>query len=396
MEYTSALIFGGIFAQLSLWASKFILVRQPTLGMKRRLLPKDGRISRGKVAQIEAAISSPFNRYVFRALAPILVAFLVVLAATAFSQPLNPFGILAYLGSLGVGYPFLLHFPLTDHRRRLAVLCSRLLVRHTRPEVSEEVMARIVHSSSPVVRLAAIQGLRELGTPAGIEMLRRLSDDPHHKVAADARNAVSDLLPVMTGTQVLSVRTMETYVREHEYWGTHTTSTTWIDDPKPADQLAEITLQIEDIVFSQLPIRRAFPDVYCMDCYARAEAMRHGEWEWIRCKRCQEVHGLRIGVKKAVGQIGGVDTPRLEAGILYLPVWNEAEHQARYAELDELQVIGGKAIHYDWAVGSLVQKIHDQHIGPAYTTTVRLIGQPTLETNSLQLLRSLDPSATSS
>lgn len=390
-----ALSLGIVLGLNALAVSKRLLKRQPSLRMKRNLIPRTGSVTVKRLKTIERAMTSWLNRYTLIGLLPIGITIVGLGAAIPISSESGLTAMIGLAISLIGGYAFMLHFPLTEHRNRLSFMASRQLVRHTRPEISEEILARVAESSSPMTRLAAVEGLRELGTSTGNELLRKLSEDKSDPVAAAARDALSDLLPVLKGDQVLSVRTMETYVREHEFWEKKVRSQSWLDNPGPSDQLAEITRQIDDIVFSQLPVRRAFPFVYCMDCYSRAEEMRHNEWEWIRCKQCKEVHGLRIGVKKAVGQIGGESKEFMEGGILYLPLWDEASHQARYAELDELQVIGGKAIHYDWAVGSLVQKIHDHHQGPAYATTVRLLGQPPLEMNSLQLLRSLDPSATS-
>ncbi|MFN8394094.1 MAG: HEAT repeat domain-containing protein [Bacteroidia bacterium] len=390
-----ALVFGIVVAANALATSKRILNRLPTLRMKRNLIPRTGTVTPKRLKTIERAMSSWVNRYTLLGLLPIGISAVGLGIASPFFGELGVAALLGLAGFLVLGYAFLLHFPLTEHRKRLSFMASRQLVRHTRPEISEEILTRVAESSSPMTRLAAVEGLRELGTATGNELLRQLSEDKNDPVAAAARDALSNLLPVLKGGQTLSVRTMETYVREHEFWEKKVRSQSWLDNPGPSDQLAEITRQIDDIVFSQLPIRRAYPYVYCMDCYSRAEEMRHNEWEWIRCKQCKEVHGLKIGVRKVVGQIGGESTSHFEEGTLYLPLWDEGSHQARYAELDELQVIGGKEINYDWAVGALLQKIHDHHQGPAYTTGVRLIGQPRLEMNSLQLLRSLDPSATS-
>jgi hypothetical protein len=246
--------------------------------------------------------------------------------------------------------------------------------------------------SDPHVRFAATMGLRELGTNSGMEALQKLSDDSDHRVAGEARDAVSDLLPVLKGNAMLSVRTMETYVQEHQFLEKSRGSSRPDKVHEAFDKLYEITNQIDEIVFSQLPIRRSYPDVFCMDCYARAEDMRYEDWQWVRCKRCKEVHGLKIGVEKVVGQIGGDGDRALDNGLLYLNLWDEGNRKARYAELDVLEIVGGKPLNYDWAVSAVVDKMHNQHHGQANRISVKLVGNPSLEVNTLHLLRTLDSS----
>jgi hypothetical protein len=158
------------------------------------------------------------------------------------------------------------------------------------------------------------------------------------------------------------------------------------------ENFEEYARQMDDIVFSQLPLRRAYPDVYCKNCFARGEHQQYEEWDWVRCRQCKEVHALHPGVRQVIGQVGGDADWDLQDGKLRINLWDESQRKAHAADLDVLQVLGGKAIHYDWAVSALVNALHnhDQAIGSRLA--VQLVEAPALEANSLQLLKTLDQS----
>ena len=69
--------------------------------------------------------------------------------------------------------------------------------------------------------------------------------------------------------------------------------------------MARTSDQIDEIVFSQLPLRRAFPHVYCKKCNARAERKTYEGWAWMRCRKCEDALELTTGIVQVVGQIGG-------------------------------------------------------------------------------------------
>ena len=265
------------------------------------------------------------------------------------------------------------------------------LVRRAKPADAGPILARWSEHKDPVVRMAAVAGLRELGTNSGIETLKRMGEDAEQRVALSAKDSLDDLLPVLRGKMMLSVRTMDIYVEEHKFLEKQQGSKSAAIGESPADKLLEITRQIEEIVFSQLPLRRSFPDLFCEDCYSRAESLTYEEWEWVRCKVCHEVHGLKMGTVKIIGQIGGESNWMLDQGQLRVNLWDDLAHKARFGEVDILEIIGGKPINYDWAVNAVLEKIRNQNQGPANRISVKLSGNPALEVNTLHLLRSLDP-----
>jgi hypothetical protein len=388
-------VVAGIFPMIA--ANR--LLGSPPSGWLRRLLRAPGSKPESRYLQrATAAITQRFHASMWLAMAPVVATglFLTLYIISVWLSTGNvEFTLmLGFLGGVAASYPFLLHLQLPEFRKKVSGIAARQLARIAKPEDAGTILLAASTHSDPLVRLAAVAGLRELGTNSGVEALRKLSDDKNHEVAVQARDAMSDLLPVLKGEAMLSVRTMETYVQEHQFLQKNLKSSNADKAVKAFDKLHEITLQIDEIVYSQLAIRRSYPDVYCVDCYSRAEDLRYEEWEWVRCKQCKEVHGLKAGVQKVVGQIGGeaVDGGSvLQAGVLRVNLWDQASLKGGFGEVDVLEVVGGKAINYDWAVSAVIEKMHNHLQGPANRISVKLIGNPALEVNTLHLLRTLDP-----
>lgn len=388
------LILGMVAGIFSVVTCNRLLRRAPSGWIVRWLRPRGGSVTPQHLIRLRRTMMTRWDR-------SLLVPFSTMIAGAAFClvyESITWFttGEPSYWISLGFlaavvgGYPFALHQQLAEYRSKVTTLAALQTVRAAKPEDSGPLLIEGSNHRDPVVRLAAVSGLRELGTNSGVEALKRLGEDGDRRVAAAARNALSDLLPALRGTLILSVRTMDTYVEEHRFLETQLGSNKPGVAAAAFDKLHEISKQIDEIVYSQLSLRRAFPDLYCADCYSRAEAQRYADWEWVRCKQCHEIHGLKVGVEKVIGQIGGDADWALEGGVLRLNLWDEKAHKARYAEMDVFEVVGGKALNYDWAVSAVIDKLHNQQQGPANRIAVKLSAEPTLEVNTLQLLRTLD------
>lgn len=279
------------------------------------------------------------------------------------------------------------------------------------PEETTELLLPLTKSKSIESRLVAIQGLKGTGTHTAQQTLAELSNDSDPRVAAEAMDSGQAMRLAMLCENVLSVEPLEIYIKEHAHWrkkarssdalrgqpkdkpsrnGNKTTIFGIQDDP--LEKLKETTKSIDEIVYAQMGIRRSFPDVFCKKCYARAEAQSYMHWDWVRCKHCKDAHHLQPGIEKVIGKIGPKIEWELSEGQLVIGLWDESTRTAQYAEPDELQIIGGNAINYDWAISALVSKLHDENQGYGWQIKVRLIDNPKLEPNSVQLLRNLDPS----
>ena len=150
-----------------------------------------------------------------------------------------------------------------------------------------------------------------------------------------------------------------------------------------------LLLKMDDIVRTQLPLRRAFPDVYCRAYNARGELLQFEGREWVRCRKCEDIKGMQTGIAKVVGQIGGTADAMLENGTLYLNLWDEAQHRSVAAEIDSLEIIGGQAISYDWAVSSVVEQLHHQSANASARWPLQITGEPPLAPNTQRLLETM-------
>jgi hypothetical protein len=395
---TLAVILGLVAGIVSLVATRKLLRNFPTRVLQGWLRPWNNKFDDQYLQKAGKAISGRlYNTYLLPFCIAIAIA-ISVCGALLVMPPALPLQILAAFGGvLAVGIPSFLLPSLQHYRRKVANVAARQLVRHVKPEEATALLVQAAAHPDKLVRLAAITGLRELGTNSGTAALQKLGGDQDATVAAAARDAMADLLPALKGTQILSVRTMETYIGEHRFLTAQLASRNPREAFRAREKLDEITRQIDEIVYSQLSLRRTFPDVFCGDCYSRAEVLNYEEWHWVRCKQCHEVHGLRTGVRTVVGEIGAGSPTlenghgHLENGTLRVSLWNGQTQKARYGEVDVLVVTGGQGINYDWAISAVIEKMLNQSKGPRNMVSVKLVGNPVLEVNTLHLLRTLDP-----
>jgi hypothetical protein len=388
----------GIFAgAIMLLGSIKALGRQEPRWLYRWFRPWRPSGEAGFVRRVKTALSSRNHFYLLPLFSPLLVMGVILgaiyLLPLSLPAALVIGGMIGYAGAAAIAYPLDHKHTLSNYRKQIAIFAAQKLARRVQPAIANAILVPLIQSTDPALRIAAAMGLRELGTKEGSEALRLLGEDKETAVASAARDAYNDLHQVYQGKGRLSVRTMDTYVSEHAYLVKRLRSKKKKRQYSlDLEKFQEITRQIDEIVFSQLPLRRSFPDVYCQHCYARAEQHHYEEWDWVSCRQCKEVHGLQPGVRQAVGQIGGDVAWDLKGGTLHLNLWDDASRKARAADLDVLEIVGGKPIHYDWAVSAIVDKLHGQSLGVGSRIAVKLVGHPVLEGNSLNLLKTLDPS----
>ena len=76
-------------------------------------------------------------------------------------------------------------------------------------------------------------------------------------------------------------------------------------------------------------------------------------------------------------------------GILKINLWDDAQRQVRIADIDALQIVGGKPINYDWAIAAVVQSLQKQSANPNMKIPVRISFDPPLDANSQRLLKTV-------
>lgn len=307
-------------------------------------------------------------------------------------------GVLGMLLGFGlaasVSYPLGLGKTLRTFRQGVAALGAKMLARLGDPQEATQVLVAAGKHGQAHIRAAAVLGLRELGNAESLAALQLLSNDPRSEVAQAAQAATAQLEKLLRGGRALSLRQMDSLISNHRILDKkRQPGKQIVSHVDYEDHFQKTTQRIAEIIYSQLLLRNAFPHLYCEDCLAHAEEQRYDEWEWVRCVQCKDAVSLVPGVVQVTGQIGGGAPWAVEEGHLRLSLWNPATHQARSAQVTRLEIIGGQALDYDWAVSAVVEKLRNAHPTDGEGVQVSLVGQPALSANSLQLLRTLDPLA---
>ena len=148
--------------------------------------------------------------------------------------------------------------------------------------------------------------------------------------------------------------------------------------------------RIFDQLTPQIPLKEAFPDVFCVQCHSRVARGTQDGWWWLSCKVCDDDDHLFPGIHKAIGQIGGPIEPSFYDGIYRFNIWKEVDKEPVLAEIDGLEIFGGDLDNYDWAVSKVVGMLELRHPEKIGNVAVQLIGNPALEGNSLRILQRLD------
>ncbi len=279
-----------------------------------------------------------------------------------------------------------------SYRIKIVTHCAREAAYRLSPAIANDILVSFAKSATVDFRFAALQALRALGTAEAMEELRGLGAMDQSSHGAQARRDFLELKQSWDGELAPQpVEGMDTLVEEyHQLENGLPWRSIWPGRYASRMRMADILWTMDKVVGSQLPLRRAFPHVYCRACNARAQRLVHEGRDWVRCRKCKTVGGLQTGIIDVVGHIGSNGPWGLHAGTLTLQLWDEDARTGVGADLDELHVMGGQGIHYDWAVGAVVECLqqHSSQLHPE--VPVKLVGEPVLESNSLSLLRALD------
>lgn len=244
------------------------------------------------------------------------------------------------------------------------------------------------------VKVYALQQLARLGNPQGRLVLEKFKDSPDDSISLPAGEALKNLDKLLSGEEILSAKQLPVFIDEAEYWHRQYYSPSGPTRRESEERQAELVAIINDIVDSQLLIRKAFPDLLCTRCHTRAEEHVQGRWTYILCRHCGDVMHLKAGIKTVVGCIGNFPPEREEGGVLYLNLWQGKKRKGIYADVDQLVIEGGGDMNYDWAVSAVVAQLqeHWPEEDTEFETDgieVVLRNDPPLDTNSKNLLREI-------
>ncbi len=293
--------------------------------------------------------------------------------------------------AMGAAYALGLRHAIDSNLQAIATQACKAMARRGVLSDAEELLAQASQQPQARLRLGAAIALRYLGTTTGNEILQKLMHDPDEQVASKARNSLENIEAILSGQGRRSVIPLNQTMIDYNRMDSMLEAT--VDNTHRESLMADhyrLRNVFEETVFSQLPLRRSFPYLFCMDCHCRAEEVVYKDWAWVRCKRCKDVFGLKPGVVVVTGQVGGVDAWELRNGDLKLSLWNAEDRKARGAEIDVLEIVGGKDIDYDWAVSAVIEQLRAFLLHGEPKAHVKYLYNPTLSLNTMKLLRIVD------
>jgi hypothetical protein len=300
------------------------------------------------------------------------------------------FYLAGYALSIMATYPLFARAKMRRFREVIAVEVAQQLAFKEDPTESSKILLKAARQRDSCHRLAAVIGLRELGTVEAQEMLALLREDKDEKVAKFALDAYVDLkrdldltsrpFPELPAYVLRKVRPDSESSQERVREWNRTKAFELLDEK-----------ELRRLLNAQLPLRRGAPHLYCMECYAAGAYLRAGEWDWAECRICGKSGTLETGVERVVGQIGGDYEWLLEDGTLYVNLWDQDHKKARAADIDVLEIVEGADIDYDWAISAVLEQLAQRENAPGKQWFIRAADElPALQKNTLQLLRTAD------
>jgi hypothetical protein len=327
---------------------------------------------------------------------PLLIP-LVPLNPLIFAAWAGPWGVemmLSYVGAYvcanGFNYRNFVHETLRRFRQAIAVEVARVIVHRGDVEYARDVFLKAAAQDDPCHRLAAIFGLRELGTPEALALLEEMRKDADANVAAMANEAYEDLRQNLDPTH-RPCPELPAYVLRK----LHPDSEDDEERVRERNRVRAMGLleekELRNLLNAQLPLRRGHPHLFCHACWARAVHLREGEWDWVECRLCGNSGTLETDVKEVVGQVGGEYEWSLANGVLRLNLWDQERKKARAADIDVLEIVDGGGVDYDWAVSAVLEELERRGNAPGKQWHIRGGGLPMLQKNTLLLLKTADP-----
>lgn len=281
---------------------------------------------------------------------------------------------------------------ITAVERALLPLAVERLLAYASVDYATRVLEYTLHSPDSVFRLAAARGLGTLGTDQALKLLAKVANDPDPAVRTAASRGSDSIRKALGEGHALSVKNMPTLFKEHEQLSQQLDHLSAHDFKTAARKLIEIEHTMTEVVNSQIALRNAYPDLWCARCQARTTESRYARWRYVHCRRCEDATDLRLNIRKVTGLIGPPENPPIDKRELIISLWAPEEAQARFAEIDLLEIHPAPKIDLNQAIQAVVATLNQHWPDRKTPIDIKISGNPPLSEQSLASLRTLKPS----
>lgn len=256
----------------------------------------------------------------------------------------------------------------------------------------DEILETVYLQEVPRMQMLSIEAMGKWGSDKMIKLLEaaRYSNDPD--VAKFASQTHQAVLRRLGEARPLSVKPLDNFFREYEHWNDEAEENAALPEER-ARYLAKrdgFKRNIEEVIQSQMHLRNASPDLYCMECHTFSEEVIYRHWRYVRCKSCKEATHLQRGIKRAIGRIGVVPehNPN-EQGVYYLEMWNPDKTSATPGEVEKIEILNGAGFNYDWAISAVAESMQNRFPDQKVKVPIELDPEIDLSTNTRSILSNI-------
>lgn len=315
---------------------------------------------------------------------PILAAFIPLKASPFFFG-----GFVVATGALTLinGRRWMRNFRIGASRR----IARFFLANGNRDEI-DEILEYIYLQEVPRIQLISIEAMGKWGSDKMIKLLEaaRFSNDP--AIAQFATQTHQAVTRRLGEARPLSVKPLENFFREYEHWNDEAEENAALPEER-AKFLAKrngFKRNIEEIIQSQMHLRNASPDLYCMECHTFSEEVVYRHWRFVRCKSCKDASYLQRGIKQAIGRIGEIpaENPNQD-GVYYLDMWDQEKTSATPGEVEKIEILNNANFNYDWAVSAVVEAMENRFPDDKLNVPIEIDPEIDLSNNTRSILSNI-------
>ncbi len=315
---------------------------------------------------------------------PILVAFIPLAASPYF---FGGFAVATGILTLVNGRRWMRNFRVGTSRR-----IARFFLSNGNRDEIDEVLEHIYLQEVPRMQMLSIEAMGKWGSDRMLKLLEAASHSNDPAIAQFAAQTHIAVLKRLGAASPLSVKPLENFFREYDYWNDEAEENSGLPEERERFLAKRdgFKRNIEEVIQSQMHLRNASPDLYCMECHTFSEEVIYRHWRFVRCKSCNEATHLQRGIKRAVGRIGSVPSQNPdEEGVYYLDMWDPAKTSATPGEVEKIQILSGGGFNYDWAISAVAESMQNRFPDEKVSIPVELDPEIELSNNTRSILSNI-------